>query len=138
MKVLITGCAGFIGFHLSSKLIELKFKVYGIDNLNNYYDVNLKKNLLKILKKNKNFYFNKIDLVDKKNLYKFLKKNKFKYVINLAAQAGVRYSLENPMSYIKNNIIGFLNLVEFLDIKNQITLLQQVLAAVMVQVQNFL
>lgn len=117
MKVLITGCAGFIGFHLSNKLIKLKCKVYGIDNLNNYYDVNIKKNRLKILKQNQNFFFNKIDLVDKIKLFKFLRKHKFKYVINLAAQAGVRYSLENPMSYVNNNIIAFLNLVEFFRIQ---------------------
>ena len=113
MKILITGCAGFIGFHLSLKLLKLNNEVVGIDNLNNYYDVKLKKDRLKILKKYQKFSFHKIDLVKKNQLHKFLAEEKFKYVINLAAQAGVRYSITNPISYINNNIIGFLNIIEF-------------------------
>ncbi len=113
MKILVTGCAGFIGFHLCNKLLKLNHTVVGIDNINNYYDVKLKKDRLKILKKYQKFSFNKIDLIDKKKLFKLLSKEKFKYAINLAAQAGVRYSITNPMSYINNNIIGFLNLIEF-------------------------
>ena len=113
MKLLVTGCAGFIGFHLCYNLLKLNYTVIGIDNINDYYDVKLKKDRLKILKKYQRFSFYKIDLVNKKKLFKLLSKEKFKYVINLAAQAGVRYSIKNPMSYINNNIIGFINIIEF-------------------------
>ena len=94
MKILVTGAAGFIGFHTIDKLLNSKnYKVIGIDNLNNYYDVSLKKKRLKILKKNhKNkFFFKKIDIANKKKLKNLFKSYKFKKVINLAAQAGVRY-----------------------------------------------
>lgn len=111
MKILVTGCAGFIGFHLSSKLAK-KHEVFGIDNLNEYYDKNLKISRLKLLKKLKNFHFNNIDIRNKKKLNNFYKKNDFKYIVHLAAQAGVRYSITHPDSYIDNNINGFLNILE--------------------------
>ena len=117
MSILITGSAGFIGYHLSKRIIEKGIKVVGFDNLNNYYDVKLKKARLKKLysiskKYNKDFIFIKGDLLDKKKLTKIFKKHKPETVINLAAQAGVRYSLTNPMAYINSNIIGFTNLIE--------------------------
>ena len=117
MSILITGCAGFIGFHLARRLLQEDHEIIGIDNLNNYYDVNLKKSRLDILKKlssekNVVFKFYKIDLENYEEL-----KDKFSIhnpteVINLAAQAGVRYSIENPKSYISSNISGFLNILE--------------------------
>ena len=112
MKILVTGAAGFIGMHTCIALLEKGKEVVGIDNLNKYYDVKLKNDRLKILKKYKNFLFLKIDLKSKKNLENIFKKFKFKFVINLAAQAGVRYSLINPYSYIDSNITGFLNILE--------------------------
>ena len=114
MKILITGCCGFIGFNFSNYLCKKnkKFKIIGIDNLNNYYSVKFKKNRLKELKKNKNFSFHKVDLINYKNLKNLFIKNKFDCVLNLAAQPGVRYSLINPNSYVKNNISGFYNLFD--------------------------
>ncbi len=111
-KYLITGSAGFIGFHLSKKLLTKGFIVIGIDNLNNYYDQKLKKDRNKILKKFKNYKFKKIDIRDYKKLESIFKKNLIHGVVNLAAQAGVRYSLKNPRSYIENNINGFFNILE--------------------------
>jgi Nucleoside-diphosphate-sugar epimerases len=112
MKILITGAAGFIGFHLSKKLIQNKYEVIGIDNLDNYYDVNLKKNRIKELKKYKNFYFDKIDLNQKKKINNLVNSKKIKYIIHLAAQAGVRYSITNPENYFKTNMEGFFNILE--------------------------
>ena len=112
MNILISGSSGFIGFHLSKLLLEKKNRVIGVDNQNNYYDKNLKIDRNKILLKYKNFKFYKIDLKNKKNLEKVFKTNKIDCVINLAAQAGVRYSLINPQSYIDNNILGFFNILE--------------------------
>ncbi len=109
---LITGSAGFIGFHLSKKLLSEGFNVLGIDNLNNYYDQKIKQDRNKILKKYKNYKFNKIDIRDYKKLDSVFKKNLIHGVVNLAAQAGVRYSLKNPRSYIENNINGFFNILE--------------------------
>ncbi len=113
MKILITGCAGFIGFHLSRKLLQQKYSVVGIDSLNNYYDVNLKKNRLKEIKKNyKKFNFFKIDLCNYKKTYNFFRKNNFNYIVHLASQAGVRHSIKNPWSYIDNNINAYVNILE--------------------------
>lgn len=112
--VLVTGCAGFIGFHFSKKLLDLKkYLVLGIDNLNNYYDVQLKKHRLAILNDYQDFHFFKISLEDREKLIEVFKQyNKIQYVVNLAAQAGVRYSLTDPYSYINSNIVGFINLLE--------------------------
>ena len=116
MRICVTGAAGFIGFHLVKKLISVnKNLVVGIDNINNYYDVNLKKDRIKNLKKKaykKNFNFYKLDITNYKDLKKIFLKYKFDVVINLAAQAGVRYSLINPRSYINSNINGFFNMIE--------------------------
>lgn len=112
MKILITGCAGFIGFHLSQLFLSQKnINVFGIDNLNHYYDVSLKKDRLKILKDNKKFIFKKIDLIEEQKLDRVFKKNKFDIVINLAAQAGVRNSIINPKDYLESNLIGFFNII---------------------------
>jgi len=112
MKVLVTGSAGFIGFHVSDYLLKNNNTVIGIDNINDYYDVNLKKSRLKILKKNKNFSFHKFDLINAKKLEDLIKKFKVEFVIHLAAQAGVRYSIENPKTYFKNNLEVFFNILE--------------------------
>ncbi|MET3319935.1 UNVERIFIED_ORG: UDP-glucuronate 4-epimerase [Peribacillus simplex] len=109
---LVTGAAGFIGMHLSKKLLELGCKVIGYDNINDYYDVNLKYSRLNILNQFDNFVFHKADLVDKEYLDKLFEVNDIDIVINLAAQAGVRYSIENPDAYIQSNIIGFFNILE--------------------------
>ena len=112
-NILITGCAGFIGFHTSEYFIKKKIKVIGCDNLNNFYDVNLKKDRLKLLKTHKkNFKFYKIDLQNIKNLEKVIYKNKIKTVIHLAAQAGVRDSIDYPKKYFDNNVIVFFNILE--------------------------
>jgi UDP-glucuronate 4-epimerase len=112
MRILITGCSGFIGFHLSLFLLKKNYKIYGIDTMNSYYDPSLKYNRLKVLKKYKNFHFNKFDISDKKKLDIFFDKNKINFIINLAAYAGVQYSLLNPDLYFKANEIGFYNLLE--------------------------
>ncbi|RLB70898.1 MAG: capsular biosynthesis protein CpsI [Deltaproteobacteria bacterium] len=112
MGVLVTGAAGFIGFHVSRRLLADGVKVVGLDNLNDYYDVGLKKNRLEILLKDENFSFVKLDLVDTQGMQELFKKASFEQVINLAAQAGVRYSLENPKAYIDSNLSGFLNILE--------------------------
>ena len=114
MKILITGAAGFIGFHLSRKLLEDKKEVLivGVDNLNDYYDVSLKEDRLNILREFPNFTFKKFSLEDRKNMLRLFKDFKFDFVVNLAAQAGVRYSIENPFSYIDSNIVGFINILE--------------------------
>lgn len=108
----MTGAAGFIGFHLCKKLLDRGDQIIGLDNLNSYYDVNLKQARLKLLEKDKNLRFVKMELEDKDGISGLFKKEKFDKVINLAAQAGVRYSLENPASYINSNIVGFLNILE--------------------------
>tara|TARA_B110000211_G_scaffold203412_1_gene236176 strand:- start:312 stop:1268 length:957 start_codon:yes stop_codon:yes gene_type:complete len=113
MKVLITGAAGFIGFNFSNFLLKkTNIKVIGIDNLNNYYDVSLKKKRLSILKKNKNFQFHKLDLTNTIKIQNIFKKNNFHFVFNFAAQAGVRYSINHPRKYIDANILGFFNIIE--------------------------
>ena len=128
MKILVTGTAGFIGYHLVRKLIDLGHNFVGIDNINNYYDVQLKYDRLKesgIYKENlksseelikskklKSYFFSKLDLCNKVKLVKLFRKEKFDKVINLAAQAGVRFSIENPMAYVESNVVGFTNLLE--------------------------
>ena len=112
MKILITGSSGFIGFHLSKKLLDKGYKVYGYDSMNNYYDVSLKKARYNILKKYKNFSFTKNKLENKNSLEKVFKKFKPSIVIHLAAQAGVRYSIEKPRVYLDSNITGSYNIIE--------------------------
>ena len=113
MKVLITGCAGFIGFHTTLYLLKKKINVIGIDNLDNYYDTKLKKNRLEILKQyNTNFNFIKIDISKFEQLKKIIGKLKFNYIIHLAAQAGVRYSIDFPDKYKNANLVGFFNISE--------------------------
>ncbi len=111
-KVLVTGAAGFIGFHLSRRLLENGCHVVGLDNMNDYYDINLKKSRLKILKANDRFVFEKIDLADRTSVENLFKIHTFDVVVNLAAQAGVRYSLVNPHAYVASNVAGFVNLLE--------------------------
>ena len=122
ITILVTGAAGFIGYHVSKKLIENKIKVIGIDNLNEYYDVNLKKNRIQDLnilseRLNSNFKFFKYDLTNNDDLNKVFDNQEdinsnISVVIHLAAQAGVRYSIENPSEYVKSNLVGFCNLIE--------------------------
>ena len=111
MKILVTGCAGFIGFHLIKKLIKLNYKIIGVDNLNNYYDVKIKKKRLNILNKKKNFKFLHHDLKNKKSLKKITKD--IRYIYHFAGQAGVRYSIKSPIDYINDNIIAYINLLEY-------------------------
>jgi len=117
-KILVTGSAGFIGYHLCRSLLNDKLKVLGIDNLNNYYDVNLKLSRLKKLRKYENYLFEKIDIVDRGSLAKVFNNFNPDIVINLAAQAGVRYSIENPYAYMESNLVGFLNIIELCRYKN--------------------
>jgi UDP-glucuronate 4-epimerase len=112
MNILVTGAAGFIGFHLSQLLLAQDYNVIGIDNLNDYYDVELKNERLKILEENGNFQFHKIDLADQESVNSIFKNHDIDIVINLAAQAGVRYSLNHPHSYIHSNLVGFINILE--------------------------
>jgi UDP-glucuronate 4-epimerase len=112
MKFLVTGAAGFIGFHLTKRLLEMGHTVVGLDNLNDYYSVALKKDRLKVLQRNDQFTFFKIDLADREDVESLFSNNQFTHVVNMAAQAGVRYSLENPMAYVQSNIVGFTNLLE--------------------------
>tara|TARA_B100001057_G_scaffold383421_1_gene389638 strand:- start:1743 stop:2708 length:966 start_codon:yes stop_codon:yes gene_type:complete len=112
MKILVTGVAGFIGFHLVKKLLDKKIIVYGIDNINDYYDRGIKKARLKELKRSKNFIFYFISLSNKQKINNIVKKNNISYIINLAAQAGVRYSITNPQEYFTSNIEGFFNILE--------------------------
>ena len=111
-KILITGAAGFIGYHLSRSLLEDGIIVFGVDNLNDYYDTDLKEQRLKRLKSFRNFTFKKIDLIDEKKLNNAFLNFNPSIVIHLAAQAGVRYSIENPRAYLDSNLIGFHNIVE--------------------------
>lgn len=111
MKFLVTGAAGFIGFHVSGRLLDAGHQVVGIDNLNDYYDVSLKEARLNLLT-SENFTFHKLDLADREGMATVFATEKFDRVIHLAAQAGVRYSLENPHAYADANLIGHLNVLE--------------------------
>ena len=111
-KILVTGSAGFIGFHLSKSLLDDGYEVLGIDNVNDYYDPNLKWARLDILKEYNNFQFERINIAHREPLTEAFFKFKTQKVINLAAQAGVRYSLENPYAYMDSNLVGFLNFLE--------------------------
>ena len=112
MKILITGSAGFIGFNLAAHLLKKKCYITGIDNYDDYYDVRIKKKRTSILKKFKKFKFLKIDIKDNSKIKKLFKKNKFDFVFHLAAQAGVRYSINHPRKYIENNLVGFYNILD--------------------------
>ena len=109
---LVTGSAGFIGFHLSKRLLEEGCTVIGLDNLNDYYDVDLKKARLAILEGEQNFKFVFAHLEDKQTIDRLFAENEIEIVVNLAAQAGVRYSLKNPYAYIASNVMGFMNILE--------------------------
>ncbi len=109
---MITGAAGFIGFHLGQKLLSQNYSVIGLDNLNEYYDVSLKEARLSVLLKHPNFTFVKGNLHDQPFVNRIFSDFKFDYVVNLAAQAGLRYSLQNPHAYVESNIQGFLNILE--------------------------
>jgi UDP-glucuronate 4-epimerase len=111
-RVLLTGAAGFIGFHLSKSLLDDGYEVLGIDNINNYYDPKLKHARLDQLAPYKNFTFEKIDIASRDSLTRSFKSFKPNKVVNLAAQAGVRYSIENPYAYMDANLVGFLNIIE--------------------------
>ena len=111
-KVLVTGSAGFIGFHVSSRLLALGYQVVGADNLNRYYDVSLKKARTAILQQDPSFVFRLVDIADRGTVETLFEENQFEYVVNLAAQAGVRYSIENPHTYVESNVVGFLNVLE--------------------------
>jgi len=112
MKYLVTGAAGFIGFHVSKRLLSEGHEIVGIDNLNDYYDVNLKKARLEIISSHEQFTFHKLDLADREGMERLFAKEKFDIVIHLAAQAGVRYSIDNPFAYADSNLTGHLTVLE--------------------------
>ena len=112
LKILVTGAAGFIGFHLCRRLLERGDQVIGLDNLSDYYEVSLKEDRLKLLDKYVNFSFERCDISDRSGTEKIFAEQQFDVVVNLAAQAGVRYSLTNPHAYIDANIVGFMNILE--------------------------
>ena len=111
-RILVTGSAGFIGYHLCKSLLNDGFIVYGVDNINSYYDPALKQARLDQLQSDPNFSFNKLDISNSDDLNKAFENFKPQKVVNLAAQAGVRYSLENPQAYIESNVVGFMNILE--------------------------
>ena len=113
--ILVTGAAGFIGSRISELLLIDNFKVIGVDNLNDYYDVRIKEERLKVLSKYENFIFYKKDIEDINSIKSLFDENKFHSVINLAARAGVRYSLENPFIYCNTNYIGTLNILDLMN-----------------------
>lgn len=126
MKILVTGVAGFIGFHLANRLLNSGHTIVGLDNLNDYYSPSLKKHRLNLLRKKfdiKKFYFIKADIEKKATFNKIFKKYNFNLVVHLAAQAGVRYSFDNPQKYINSNIIGFFNLLENIKKKRKTALI---------------
>ncbi len=112
MKILVTGAAGFIGYHTAAALLKRGDEVVGLDNLNEYYDVTLKQARLKELEGNPRFRFVKLDVADRAGMTALFEREKFPRVIHLAAQAGVRYSLTNPHAYIDSNVVGFMNILE--------------------------
>jgi UDP-glucuronate 4-epimerase len=112
VKLLVTGAAGFIGFHTSRLLLERGDEVVGLDNLNAYYDPALKDARLEILLGYPAFRFEKIDVADREAMQEVFQREKFERVVHLAAQAGVRYSLENPHAYVHSNVTGFLQVIE--------------------------
>jgi UDP-glucuronate 4-epimerase len=112
MKILVTGAAGFIGFHTAQKLLARGDEVVGLDNLNDYYDVRLKHARLEILQREPGFKFVKLDLADREGIAALFAAERFERVINLAAQAGVRYSIQNPLAYVDSNVVGFANILE--------------------------
>ena len=111
-KILVTGAAGFIGFHLARRLLQKGETVVGLDNLNPYYDVTLKEARLALLEKNGAFRFVRADVADRKAMAALFESERFELVVHLAAQAGVRYSLENPHAYVESNLVGFMNVLE--------------------------
>ncbi|MEA5509911.1 NAD-dependent epimerase [Crocosphaera sp. UHCC 0190] len=111
-KILVTGAAGFIGFHLSQKLLNRGETIVAIDNINSYYDVSLKKARLEQIETNKEFRFYQLDIADRTSISELFFQNDFDYVIHLAAQAGVRHSLKNPHAYVDSNLVGFVNILE--------------------------
>jgi len=111
-RVLVTGAAGFIGFHLSKRLLTDGYSVVGVDNISPYYDVELKKSRLDMLKEFNHFIFYENDISERKQMAAIFKDNTFDIVVNLAAQAGVRYSIENPNAYVDSNLVGFMNILE--------------------------
>ena len=111
-KILVTGAAGFIGFHLARRLLQKGETVVGLDNLNPYYDVTLKEARLALLEKNGAFRFVRADVADRKAMAALFESERFDIVVHLAAQAGVRYSLENPHAYVESNLVGFMNVLE--------------------------
>lgn len=112
VRILVTGAAGFIGFHLSQRLLAKGDEVVGLDNLNDYYDVSLKKDRLAQLQGKANFSFHQLDLTNREGMTQLFADQNFDVVVNLAAQAGVRYSLKNPHAYINSNLVGFINILE--------------------------
>ncbi len=112
MRIFVTGSAGFIGFHLSKRLLDEGHDVFSIDNINHYYDPQIKLDRLGMLKDYDAFIFEKTDLIDRDRILEIFKEHEFDAVVNLAAQAGVRYSLQNPFAYIDSNIVGFMNILE--------------------------
>ena len=111
-KILVTGAAGFIGFHFAGRLLKASYSVIGLDNVNDYYDVSLKKARLSLLENSPDFQFVKMDITDRQHMTSLFEKEKPEIVVHLAAQAGVRYSLINPYAYLDSNLAGFLNILE--------------------------